>query len=70
MIRRAAPLLAAAPPADRLRFPAAARIVPSHPLMLIRLGYDIRFDIQAPVPMVALLNVIRRGCKTCARRTG
>ena len=25
--------------------------------MLIRLGYDIRFDLQAPVPMVALLNV-------------
>ena len=25
--------------------------------MLIRLGYDIRFDILAPVPMVALLNV-------------
>jgi transglutaminase-like putative cysteine protease len=25
--------------------------------MRIRLGYDIRFDIQAPVPMVALLNV-------------
>jgi transglutaminase-like putative cysteine protease len=25
--------------------------------MLIRLGYDIRFDIAAPVPMTALLNV-------------
>jgi len=25
--------------------------------MLIRLGYDIRFDITAPVPMTALLNV-------------
>jgi transglutaminase-like putative cysteine protease len=25
--------------------------------MRIRLGYDIRFDIQAPVPVVALLNV-------------
>ena len=25
--------------------------------MLIRLGYDIRFDIPAPVPLVALLNV-------------
>lgn len=25
--------------------------------MLIRLGYDIRFDITSPVPMVALLNV-------------
>jgi transglutaminase-like putative cysteine protease len=25
--------------------------------MLIRLGYDIQFDIPAPVPMVALLNV-------------
>jgi transglutaminase-like putative cysteine protease len=25
--------------------------------MLIRLGYDIRFEIAAPVPMVALLNV-------------
>jgi transglutaminase-like putative cysteine protease len=25
--------------------------------MLIRLGYDIRFDIHTPVPMVALLNV-------------
>ena len=25
--------------------------------MLIRLGYDIRFDIPCPVPMVALLNV-------------
>ncbi len=25
--------------------------------MLIRLGYDIRFDISAPVPMTALLNV-------------
>ena len=25
--------------------------------MLIRLGYDIRFDLLAPVPMVALLNV-------------
>ena len=25
--------------------------------MLIRLGYDIRFDIAAPVPMMALLNV-------------
>ena len=31
--------------------------------MRIRLGYDIRFDIPAPVPMVALLNVhpSRRG---------
>ena len=25
--------------------------------MLIRLGYDIRFDIAAPVPVVALLKV-------------
>ncbi len=25
--------------------------------MLIRLGYDIQFDIDAPVPMVAMLNV-------------
>src|SRR5271154_296439 len=25
--------------------------------MLIRLGYDIRFQVPAPVPMVALLNV-------------
>ena len=25
--------------------------------MLIRLGYDIRFDIGQPVPMVALLSV-------------
>ena len=25
--------------------------------MLIRLGYDIRFDIAAPVPMIALLTV-------------
>jgi transglutaminase-like putative cysteine protease len=25
--------------------------------MLIRLGYDIRFDVPAPVPVVALLNV-------------
>jgi transglutaminase-like putative cysteine protease len=25
--------------------------------MLIRLGYDIRFDIEAPVPIVAILNV-------------
>ena len=25
--------------------------------MLIRLGYDIQFDIPAPVPMVAMLHV-------------
>ena len=25
--------------------------------MLIRIGYDIQFDIPAPVPMVALLHV-------------
>jgi len=27
--------------------------------MLIRLGYDIQFDIPAPVPMVAMLHVHR-----------
>jgi transglutaminase-like putative cysteine protease len=36
---------------------SSARILPLLARMLIRLGYDIRFDIAAPVPIVALLNV-------------
>jgi transglutaminase-like putative cysteine protease len=36
---------------------ASAWILPDEEAMLIRLGYDIQFDVPGPVPMIALLNV-------------
>jgi len=34
--------------------------------MILRLGYDIQFEIPSPVAMVALLNVHPSGLPICA----